>query len=64
MVGSLLYYARALDPTLLVVLGSIVSSQNKPTEKTAEAVTQLLNYVATHPLAVVKYTASPMILHI
>ena len=27
-------------------------------------VTQLLNYIATHPLVVIKYTASPMILHI
>ena len=64
VVGSLLYYARAMDPTLLVALGSIASSQNKPTEKTAEAVTQLLNYVATHPLTVIKYSASPMIIHV
>ena len=39
VVGSLLYYARAIDPTLLVALGSIACEQNKPTEKTAEAIT-------------------------
>ena len=33
VMGSLLYYTRAVDPTLLVALGSIASSQNEPTEK-------------------------------
>ena len=64
IVGSLLYCARAVDPTLLVALGSITSDQNKPTATTAAANTQILNYVATHPLAVIKYTASQMILHV
>jgi len=64
IVGSLLYYARAVDPTLLVALGTIAGDQNKPTETTAQAITQILNYVATHPLAVITYKASPMQLHI
>ena len=64
IIGSLLYYARAVDPTLLVALGTLASQQNAPTEKTATAITQILNYVATHPLAVVKYVASPMVLQI
>ena len=64
VVGSLLYYARAVDPTLLVALGSIASEQIKPTQKTAKAITKILNYVATQPLAIIKYNASPMILHI
>ena len=64
IVSSLLYYARAVDPTLLVALGSIASDQNKPTASTAAAITQILNYVATHPLAMIKYTASQMILHV
>ena len=64
IVGSLLYYARAVDPTLLVALGTIAGQQNAPTQTTAKEITQILNYVATHPLAVIKYTASPMLLHI
>jgi len=64
IIGSLLYYARAVDPTLLVALGTLASQQNTPTETTATAITQILNYVATHPLAVIKYVASPMILQI
>ena len=31
--GSLLYYALALDLTMLVALGSIDAQQNNPTEK-------------------------------
>jgi len=64
IVGSLLYYARAVDPTLLVALGSLASQQNAPTSDTTRAITQILNYVATHPLAVIKYTASPMVLRV
>ena len=64
VVGSLLYNAKAVDPTLLVALVSIASEQNKVTQKTAKAITKILNYVATHPLAITKYNASPMNLHI
>jgi len=64
IVGSLLYYGRAVDPTILVALGSIASQQNKPTATTAEAVTKLLNYVATHPNAIIRYKKSDMILHV
>ena len=64
IVGSLLYCACAVDPTLLDVVGSIASDQNKPTATTAAAITQILNYMATHPLAVIKNTASQMILHV
>ena len=64
IVGSLLYYRRAIDPTILVALGSIASQQNQPTKNTAESVTKLLNYVATHPNAVIRYKKSDMILHV
>ena len=64
VVGTLLYYARALDSTMLVALGTIASAQAKGTEQTADAVTQLLNYAATHPDAIVRYHASDMQLHV
>ena len=54
IVVSLLYNACAVDQTLLVALGLIASGQNKPTATIAEAITKILNYVATHPLAVIK----------
>ena len=64
VIGTLLYYARAIDSTLLVPLGTLASAQSNGTEATARAVTQLLNYCATHPNATVRYHASDMILHV
>ena len=62
VVGSLLYYALALDFTMLVALGSIASQQTKPTEKTMSEVTWLLNYCAAHPEATIRYHKSDMVL--
>jgi hypothetical protein len=55
VVGSLLYYARAIDITILLALNEIASQQTKPTEQTRQRVKQLLDYVATHPTAVVRF---------
>jgi hypothetical protein len=62
--GSVLYYARAVDPTFLMPLDDIFTEQTKATEKTQAATNQLLDYLATHPDATVRYHASDMILHI
>jgi len=62
IVGSLLYYARAVDNKLLATLSAISSQQAKATENTAKAVSQLLDYVATHPNDGVTYRASSMVL--
>jgi hypothetical protein len=62
IVGTFLYYARAVDSTMLVALGSIASA--KKSEDTAIAITQLLNYAATNPDATVRYIASDMCLKI
>ena len=64
IVGSLLYYARTIDITMLPALSTISREQSKPTVETAEAVTQLLDYCATHPKASIKYRASDMILKV
>jgi hypothetical protein len=62
--GTLLFYARAIDSTMLVALGTIASNQSKGMQATAQALTQLLNYAAAHPDATVRYTPSDMYLHI
>jgi hypothetical protein len=62
--GSVLYYARAVDPTVLMPLNDIATEQTKATEKTQAAADQLLDYLATHPDATIRYHASDMILHI
>jgi hypothetical protein len=62
--GSVLYYARAVDPTILIPLNDIATEQTQATEKTQAATNQLLDYLATHPEATIRYHASNMILHI
>ena len=49
--GSLLYYALAVDCTLLVALGDLASAQAQPTVDTMNKLTWLLNYVASNPNA-------------
>jgi hypothetical protein len=61
---SVLYYARAMDPTVLMPLNDIATEQTKATEKTQGATNQLLDYLVTHPDAIIRYHASDMILHI
>jgi hypothetical protein len=62
--GSVLYYARAVDPTVLMPLNYIATEQTKATEKTQAATNQMLDYLATHPDATIRYHASDMILSI
>jgi hypothetical protein len=62
--GSVLYYARAVDPTVLMPLNDIVTEQTKATGKTQAATNQLLDYLATHTDATIRYHASDMILQI
>jgi Reverse transcriptase (RNA-dependent DNA polymerase) len=60
--GTFLYYARAVDPTMLVTLSALASYQSKATEQTAEDAVKFLNYCATHPDAILRYSKSDMIL--
>ena len=43
IVGTLLYYSIAVDPTMLSALGSIAAQQSKGTEKTYSDTLWLLN---------------------
>jgi hypothetical protein len=62
--GSVLYYARAVGPTVSMPLNDSATEQTKATVKTQTATNQLLDYLATHPDATIRYHASDMILHI
>ena len=59
-----LYCSRAVDLTVLPALSSIASEQASATKNTKKKVEQLLDYLATHPKAKVRYYASDMILNI
>jgi hypothetical protein len=62
VVGTLLYYARAVDSTILPALSAIRTKQATPTQATMETIKQLLDYCATQEEAIITYLASKMIL--
>ena len=64
IVGTFLYYARAVDPTIVMALSDLSSQQSAPTENTMKRVNQFLDYMWTHPDAIIRYRASDMILNI
>jgi hypothetical protein len=64
LTGTLLYYARAVDPTLIMPINVLASEQSNATEVTADKVIKLINYCNTHPETKIRYHASDMILHI
>jgi hypothetical protein len=63
VVGRILYYARAVDITILMALSSIAIKQAKGTTKTMEKVKQLLDYLASNPNAKNQFKALDMIMN-
>ena len=64
VVGIFLYYARALDPTMLRALNEISRVQARPTKDTMAKAEWFIYYNATYPNAIIRYHASQMVLHI
>jgi hypothetical protein len=64
IMGSILYYAQAVDRTVLMALSSITVKQTKTTEKTMDRCRHLLDYLATNEMAKIRFHASVMILNI
>ena len=64
VVGSFLYYARAVDMTILHALSAIAAEQSSPTERTLERVCHFLDYMHTHPNAIIRFRSSDMILNV
>ena len=62
--GTFLYYARGVDPTILVALNEISGQQSAPTTDTMKKCNKLMDYLHTHPNATIRYRASDMILYI
>ncbi len=59
VIGSILYYARAMDLTVLMALSTIASKQAHNTKNIMQK-TKLLDYLATHLDATVQFHASDM----
>ena len=61
--GTFLYYARAVDCTMLHALNDLATRVKDGTQKTVKALNHFLDYCATHPEATVLYRTSNMMLH-
>ena len=62
IIGTFLFYGRAVDPTLLTALSELSSAQATATNATKRACQQFLDYCASHPDGAIRYQASDMIL--
>ena len=64
LIGTFLYYGRALDGTILPALNSISTQQAQPMEQTKKKHQRLLDYLNTYPNICLRFHASDMILKI
>ena len=60
VVGVFLYYARALDSTMLPALNQIGSQQAQPTQLVMKKIQRLMDYANTYQHAYVRFYASDM----
>jgi hypothetical protein len=64
IIGTFLFYACAINVTMLKALGTLSTQQLQLTEATMSAIVKFLNYAATHADAELEYIASDMALWI
>ena len=64
VLGTFLYYGRAVDSTMLTTLSSIASTQAEPTQDTMDNIKLFLDYAASNQDAILTYNASNMVLAI
>jgi hypothetical protein len=64
VVGTLLYYARTVDPSILTAVHELGSVQSQPTIKDIKKVERLLQYVSSHQKGATRYFGSTMQLQV
>jgi len=64
VVGSFLYYGRAVDLTILTASSAIAGQQSNPTKQTEQGVEQFFDYMATYPEAKIRYHVLDMVLNV
>jgi hypothetical protein len=64
VISSILYYACAVDITVLMVLSSVAIEQSNGTTNTMEKAKQLLDYLATYPDATIRFKALDVIMNV
>ena len=64
IVGNILYYAHAVDMTVLAALSTIAINQTNATKRTMDRFIQQLDYLASNQNAKVRFHALDMVLNI
>ena len=64
VIGTFLYYARAIDSTIQPGLSTLAGEQSKAKKETVRKMKWLMDYLATHPNATIRYRASDMVLNV
>jgi hypothetical protein len=64
IIGTLLYYARAVDPTLLTISNELASQQAQPTQRILKAANRALSYCSANHQNALLYHACDMTLHV
>ena len=57
-----MFYAKAIDLTILVAMGTLSGAQTSGTTETEKAMRKLLDYCAMYPNATLRYKARWMVL--
>jgi hypothetical protein len=64
IIGTLLYYARAVDPTLLTIANELASQQIQQTQRVLKAANRVLSYCSTnHHNALIYHACDMTLLH-
>ena len=64
IVGTIVYYARSVDPTMLRAINEILRVQSRPTRDTEEKERMVLDYASTYLNEILCYKAIDMYLHV
>jgi hypothetical protein len=64
IIGTLLYYARAVDPSILTAVHELGSVQSQPTLQDCKKAERLLQYVSVNQNGATRYYASTMQLQV
>ena len=64
ILGAMLYYARAVDGTLMTTLNKLPSAITNGTQATMRVTENIMDYCHTHSDATIRYCSSQMQLHI
>ena len=64
IVGTMIYYSRPVDPTMLQAINEILRVKSRPTWDMMEKARMLLDYAAMYLNAILYYKASDMVLHV